>query len=62
MAISHSRPLIAGSSLLTLLHPHGQTRLVAGLLAAGLPAAWLGVTQLSLPLWVAAASVVGLLA
>jgi hypothetical protein len=62
MAIAHSRPPIAGGSLLALLHPRGQTRLVAGLLAAGLPAAWLGVTQLRLPLWGTAAAVVGLLA
>jgi hypothetical protein len=62
MAIGHSRPRPASSSLLALLHPRGQTRLVAGLLAAGLPAAWLSVTQLRLPLWGAAASVVGLLA
>jgi hypothetical protein len=61
MAIGHNHPPIAGGSLLSLLHPRGQTRLFAGVLAAGLPAAWLSVTQLSLPLWGAAVSVVGLL-
>jgi hypothetical protein len=62
MAIGHSHPPVAGGSLLSLLHPRGQARLFAGALAVGLPAAWLSVTQLSLPLWGAAASVVALLA
>jgi hypothetical protein len=43
------------------LHPRGQARLFAAALVAGVLAAWLSVTQLSLPLWGAAVSVIGLL-
>ncbi|HWQ15896.1 MAG TPA: hypothetical protein VNL77_24060 [Roseiflexaceae bacterium] len=48
-------------SLLVLLHPRGQGRLFAALLAAGLAAGWVSVTRLSLPLWGAAALLVALL-
>jgi hypothetical protein len=51
----------ASGSLLSLLHPRGQARLLAGALITGLLAAWLSVTQLSIPLWGAAASVLALL-
>jgi hypothetical protein len=61
MAIGHNHASTASRSLLVLLHPRGQTHLFAGALAAGLLAGWLIVTRLSLPLWGAAALVLGLL-
>ena len=53
--LHHQQP--ARSSLLALLHPRGQAHLFAGALAAGWLAGWLGMTQLRLPLWVAAVGV-----
>jgi hypothetical protein len=49
------------ASLLSLLHPRGQTRLFAGALIVGLLVGWLSVTQLSLPLWGTAVFLIGLL-
>ncbi len=48
-------------SLLTLLHPRGQTRIVVGVLLVGLLLGWVSVTRLSMPLWGAAVVVVALL-
>lgn len=48
-------------SLLTLLNPRGQGRLMAGMFGAGVLLAWLAVTRLSVPLWGAAVLVLALL-
>jgi len=61
VAISRNQLSATSGSLFSLLHPRGQARLFAGALVVGLLAGWLSVTQLSLPLWGAAVSVIGLL-
>jgi hypothetical protein len=61
MRIVYHQPSTGNGSLFALLHPRGQARLFAGALGAGLLISWLGLTRLSLPLWGAAALVVGLL-
>jgi hypothetical protein len=61
MAVAHHQLSPGSGSLLSLLHPRGQVRLFAGMLVSGLLAGWFSVTQLSLPLWGAAVSVIGLL-
>jgi hypothetical protein len=61
VAISRRQLSADSGSLFSLLHPRGQARLFAAALAAGLLLGWFGMTRLSLSLWGAAVSVVGLL-
>jgi hypothetical protein len=60
MLIHPAQPPVGGS-LLSLLHPRGQTPRIIGALAASLLMGWLSVSRLSLPLWVAAAFTLALL-
>jgi hypothetical protein len=61
IARDHTRSFGHGS-LLTLLHPRGQNRLVVSMSIAGLLVGWLSVTRLSVPVWGAILFGMGMLA